>query len=71
MIKSDEGFLLSKFKYNENSIIADFYTKTNGKISGIIFGGTSKKIKNYLQIGNKIYINYNSKTESKIGYCKV
>ena len=42
MIKIDEGFLLSKFKYNENSIIADFYTKNNGKISGIIFGGTSK-----------------------------
>ena len=45
MIKSDEGFLLSKFKYTENSIFADFYTKTNGKISGIIFGGTSKRLK--------------------------
>ena len=28
MIKSDEGFLLSKFKYNENSIIADFYNSS-------------------------------------------
>ena len=71
MMWDDSGFLLSKNKYNENSLIAEIYTKNHGKISGIIFGGTSKKIKNYLQIGNKIYINYNSKTESKIGYFKV
>ena len=67
----DIGFLLSKNRYNENSLISEVYTKNHGKISGIIFGGTSKKIKNYLQIGNKIYINYNTKTESKIGYFKV
>jgi len=46
----DTGFLLSKNKYNENSIIAEVYTEKHGKISGIIFGGTSKKIKNYLQV---------------------
>ena len=67
----DTGFLLSKSKYNENSLIAEIYTKDHGKISGIIFGGTSKKIKNYLQIGNKIHINYNSKSENRIGYFKI
>ena len=67
----DEGFLISKNKYNENSIIAELFTKDHGKISGIIFGGTSKKIKNYLQIGNKLHINYNSKNDNKIGYFKV
>ena len=44
----DEGFLISKNRYSENSLIAELYTKNHGKISGIIFGGTSKKIKNYL-----------------------
>ena len=58
---SDECFLISKNRYNENSIIAEVYTKKRGKISGMIFGGTSKKIKNYLQIGNKLHLNYNSK----------
>ena len=43
---SDEGFLISKNRYNENSLIAELFTKDRGKISGI-FGGTSKKIKNY------------------------
>ena len=71
MIWDDIGFLLSKNKYNENSLIVEIFTKNHGKIPGIIFGGTSKKIKNYLQIGNKLYVNYNSKSENSIGYFKV
>ena len=67
----DEGFLISKNRYNENSLIAELYTKNQGKISGMIFGGTSKKIKNYLQIGNRLHINYNSKNDNRIGYLKV
>ena len=71
MIWSDYGYLLSKNKFGENSIIAEFFTENNGKISGIIYGATSKKIRNYLQIGNKFYINYNSKNENKLGYLKI
>jgi len=67
----DKGFLLSKTKYNENSIIVEIYTKDHGKVPGIIFGGTSKKIKNYLQIGNKLHVNFNSKSDTKIGYFRI
>ena len=67
----DEGFLISKNRYSENSLIAEIYTKDHGKISGIIFGGTSKKIKNYLQIGNRLHVNYSSKSDNRIGYFKV
>mgnify|MGYP000620516940 FL=1 len=67
----DEGFLIKKNRYSENSLIAEIYTKDHGKIVGIIFGGTSKKINNYLQIGNKLHVNFNSKNENKIGYFKV
>ena len=67
----DQGFLLSKNRYSENSLIAEFFTKNHGKVSGMIFGATSKKIKNYLLLGNKFYINFNSKNENNIGYFKV
>ena len=67
----DNAYLISKNRYSENSIIAEVFTENYGKISGIIFGGTSKKIKNYLQIGNKIHINYNSKSPTRIGYFKI
>ena len=67
----DSAFLISKNRYSENSIIAEVFTEKHGKISGIIFGGTSKKIKNYLQIGNKIHVNYNTKSPTRIGYFKI
>ena len=68
---NDPGFLLSKNKYNENSIIAEIFTEHHGKCSGIIFGATSKKIKNYLQTGNMLHINHTYKNDGKIGYFKV
>ena len=71
MTWDDSGFLIHKNRYNENSLIVDIFTKNYGKISGIIFGGTSKKIKNYLQIGNRLHVNYNSKNDNRIGYFKV
>ena len=67
----DQGFLISKSRYSENSIIAELYTLDRGKVSGIIFGGTSKKIKNYLQVGNKLHLNYNSKNDNMMGYFKI
>ena len=71
MIWDDTGFLLSKNKYSENSLIVEIFTKDHGKVSGIIFGGTSKKIKNYLQIGNHLHVCYNSKFENRIGFFKI
>ena len=66
----DEGYLLSKKKFRENAIIINVFTKKYGKVSGIVYGGTSRKIKNYLQIGNKIFIIHNSKNRNKLGYLK-
>ena len=67
----DEGFLLSKNNYAENSIIIEVFTLNHGKCSGIVYGGTSKKIKNYLQIGNKIHVNLKTKNDNKLGYFKI
>lgn len=71
MYWDDIGYLLSNIRYNENSSIAEFFTKEHGKCSGIIFGASSKKVKSYLQIGNKIHINYNYKNENKLGHFKI
>ena len=66
----DEGFLLSKRKFRENAIIINVFTQIHGKISGIVYGGNSRKIRNYLQVSNKIFSIYNSKNDGKIGYFK-
>ena len=66
----DECYLLSKRKFRENANIINVFSKTRGKVSGVVYGGNSRKIKNYLQISNKLYINHNAKNENRLGYFK-
>ena len=66
----DEGFLLSKNKFRENANIINVFTSKKGKVSGIVYGGNSRKIRNYLQISNKIFISHTSKNQNRIGYFK-
>ena len=66
----DDCYLLSKRKFRENANIINLYTKKKGKVSGIVYGGNSRKIRNYLQISNKLFVSHASKSENKIGYFK-
>ena len=68
---SDEGYLLSKNNYDENSIIIETFTLSHGKCSGLVYGGASRKQKRIFQIGNKIFLNCKSKAENKPGYFNV
>ena len=68
---SDEGYLLSKNNFDENSIIIETFTLDHGKCSGIVYGGSSRKQKRNFQIGNKILLNWKSKNENKTGYFNV
>ena len=45
MIWEDEGFIISKSKFRENAIILELFTSKFGKVSGIVYGGNSRKIK--------------------------
>tara|TARA_X000001036_G_C20580152_1_gene766392 strand:+ start:361 stop:1041 length:681 start_codon:yes stop_codon:yes gene_type:complete len=66
----DECYLLSKRKFRENGSIIHVFTEKKGKIDGIVYGGNSRKIRNYLQISNKLFAIHSSKNENKIGYFK-
>ena len=68
MYWKDEGYLLNKSNYSENSIIVDAFTLNHGKCVGIVYGGSSRKQKKNFQIGNKILLNWKSKSENQIGY---
>ncbi|MAJ22290.1 MAG: DNA repair protein RecO [Candidatus Pelagibacter sp. TMED64] len=71
MIWQDECYLLSKTNYNENSTIINIFSLKHGNISGIVYGGSSRKLKKILQIGNKLFVVHKSKHENKIGYFSV
>ena len=68
MFWKDEGYLLSKTNFDENSIIIETFTLNHGKCNGVVYGGSSKKLKKNFQIGNKILLNWKSKSENKVGY---
>ena len=70
MIWEDECYLLSKKKFRENANIINIFTRKKGKVDGIVYGGNSRKIRNYLQISNKLFVTHNAKSENKIGYLK-
>ena len=70
MIWEDECYLLSKRKFRENANIINIFTKKKGKLDGIVYGGTSRKVRNYLQISNKLFVSHISKNENRIGYFK-
>ena len=70
MIWEDECYLLSKKKFRENANIINIFTQKKGKLDGIVYGGTSRKVRNYLQISNKLFVSHTSKSENRIGYFK-
>ena len=64
MIWEDECYLLSKNKFRENANIINVFSRSRGKVSGVVYGGNSRKIRNYLQISNKLFVSHNSKSTS-------
>ena len=70
MIWEDECYLLSKRKFRENANIINIFSQKKGKLNGIVYGGASRKIRNYLQISNKLFVSHTSKDENRIGYFK-
>ena len=71
MYWEDEGYLLSKNNFDENSIIIESFTLNHGKYSGIVYGGSSRKQKKNFQIGNKILLHWKSKGENRSGYFNI
>lgn len=63
-----ECYLLSKRKFRENANIINVFSESKGRVSGVVYGANSRKIRNYLQLSNKLFITYNSKNENQLGY---
>ncbi len=65
-----ECYLLSKRKFRENANIINVFSESKGRVSGVVYGANSRKIRNYLQLSNKLFITYTSKNENQLGYFK-
>ena len=48
----DKCYLLSKRKFRENANIINVFSQTKGKVSGVVYGGNSRKIRKLLTFNN-------------------
>ena len=55
MYWKDEGYLISKNNFDENSIIIEAFTLNHGKHTGIVYGGSSRKLKKFFKLETKFY----------------
>ena len=63
----DQGIVLSARKYGENSLIVALMTGTHGKHSGLVRGGTSKRVRGIYEPGNFVTANWNARLEDHLG----
>lgn len=63
----DEGALLRVRKHGESSAIVEVFTATHGKASGVVRGGTSRKIAPLLQPGAQLDVTWKARLEDHLG----
>lgn len=67
----DEGILLSTRRHGETSAIIDVFTPEHGRHSGVVRGGTSRKIAPILQPGAQLDVTWRARLEDHIGSFQV
>ena len=63
--------LLSKRKFRENANIINIFTKKKVKLMELFMEVTSRKIRNYLQISNKLFVLIIQKVKIKLVILKL
>lgn len=69
-MKEWEGEAIAIFarRHSENDAILEVFSKEHGRVSGYVYGGASSKKRAFLEPGQSLYLNWNSRSESQLGY---
>ena len=63
----DEGALIAARAHGENAMIIDVFTPSRGRHSGVVRGGTSRKMVATLQPGTQISVTWKARLETHMG----
>jgi DNA repair protein RecO (recombination protein O) len=63
----DDGIILSTQKYGENSLILHALTRMHGRYSGMVRGGTGKRLRGIIQPGNLVSLRWNGRLAEQLG----
>ncbi|MDA7425095.1 DNA repair protein RecO [Thalassococcus lentus] len=63
----DTGILLSARKHGETALILDVFTPEHGRQTGVLRGGTSRKVAPHMQPGAQLYVAWRARLDDHIG----
>jgi DNA repair protein RecO (recombination protein O) len=64
---ADDGIFLSGRPHGETSVIANIFTRANGRTHGLVKGGRSRRIRPILQTGNGLRVEWRARLEDQLG----
>ena len=64
---ADDGIFLSGRPRGETSVIANIFTRANGRTHGLVKGGRSRRIRPILQTGNGLTVEWRARLEDQLG----
>jgi DNA repair protein RecO (recombination protein O) len=64
---ADDGIFLMGRPHGETSVIADLFTRQNGRARGLVKGGRSRRIRPLLQTGNGLKVEWRARLDDQLG----
>ncbi|MBT6284089.1 MAG: DNA repair protein RecO [Rhodospirillaceae bacterium] len=64
---SDEGIVLSARKHGESAAIVTLLTRTNGRYSGLVHGGSGSRARGIYQTGNLVSADWRARLSEHLG----
>ncbi len=64
---ADDGIFLLGRPHGESSVIADIFTRENGRARGLVKGGRSRRIRPILQTGNGLKLEWRARLDDQLG----
>jgi DNA repair protein RecO (recombination protein O) len=64
---ADDGIFLLGRPHGETSVIADVFTRANGRARGLVKGGRSRRIRPLLQTGNGLKVEWRARLDDQLG----
>ena len=67
----DEGIILATRKHGETSVILEVMTRERGRHLGMVRGGRSRRMRPFLQAGNRVDVSWRARLDEQLGTFQV
>lgn len=64
---SDDGIILGGRRFGEGGLILDVLTRTRGRRSGLVYGGSSRKRRAQYEAGNSVALSWTGRLDDQLG----